>query len=65
MAETGDVVLQNLLPQTARAAVYQQLQAVWPKIGWQQIAAVHGIRRLQFGKVVATADSAKRTGAVA
>ena len=58
MAEPFDMAAQYFLPQTARTAVYQQLQAVGLETCGQQAGVVDGIDCLQFGKVVAAADGA-------
>jgi hypothetical protein len=49
---------QYFLPQAARTAVYQQLQAAGLETCGQQAGVVDGIDCLQFGKVVAAADGA-------
>ena len=50
------MALQNLLSQSARTAMYQQLQMVFVKIGRKQIGAINGINGLQLGKMVAAAN---------
>ena len=56
MAEFVHMAAQNLLPQAARTAVYQQLQALRIERGGQAVGRVNGIHRLQLGKMVAAAD---------
>ena len=50
------MTLQNLLAQSARTAMYQQLQMVFIKIYREQIGAINGINGLQLGKMVTTAN---------
>ena len=45
-----------MLPQAARTAVYQQLQALRIERGGQAVGRVNGAHDLQLGKMVAAAD---------
>ena len=56
MPEGGNMVLQNLLAQSARTAMHQQLQMVFIEICRKQIGAINGINGLQLGKMVAAAN---------
>ena len=56
MPEGGNMALQNLLTQSARTAMHQQLQMVFIEIGGKQIGAINGINGLQLGKMVAAAN---------
>ena len=56
MPKGGNMALQNLLTQSARTAMHQQLQMVFIKICRKQIGAINGINGLQLGKMVAAAN---------
>ena len=61
MSEPVHMGAQNGLPQTARTAVYQKLQALGVEMFGQQFGYVNGIHCLQFGKMVAAANGAERS----
>lgn len=46
MFEGGNMVLQNLPTQSARATVHQQLQVVFIKIGRERIGVINGVNDL-------------------